>query len=72
MAPEPEQVLVQQRAAAVAGDVEGRAEQAVELEERGRDASPPAPRRCTMNENTSIDHTKIGMPVERHARARAA
>ena len=45
MAPEPEQVLVEQRAAAVADDVEGRAEQPVELEQRRPRPSPPAPRR---------------------------
>ena len=45
MAPEPEQVLVEQRAAAGTDDVEGRAEEPVHLEQRRRNASPPAPRR---------------------------
>ena len=45
MAPEPEEVLVEQRAAAGADDVERRAEQPVQLEQRRPRPSPPAPRR---------------------------
>ena len=44
VAPEPEQVLVQQRAAAARRVEERGAEEPVELEQAGGQRSPPAPR----------------------------
>ena len=61
MAPEPEQVLVQQRAAAA------RRARRTRCRRGGRARAAPAAivtagtAKITMNENTSIDHTKIGM-----------
>ena len=72
MAEEPEQVLPEQRVAALGLVEEVRADQAVEDAGRCSASMTAGIAKMTMNDTTSIAQTNSGMRLQRHARARAA